>query len=130
MKPQTGVMIAVVAIGTLAALGFQLLGTCTGDTVKTPVEPSPPQRAPNAINISMASSITKWEWLEQAVETFNERSESDSDLQVDGKPVWVEVLKEKDPLDGRMRHWNSPTQVFATVDQKIKPTILSPAAST
>ena len=78
----------------------------------------------------MASSITKWEWLEDAVEAFNEVSKSDPNLQVNGNPIHVEVLLEKDPLTGRLRHWNSPTQVAATLRGEIKPTILSPASTT
>ena len=84
----------------------------------------------DSIVISIASSITKWEWLEAAVDVFNEAAKSNPDFQVSGDPIHVEVLLEKDPLSGKLRHWNSPTQVNATVRGDIQPTILSPAGTT
>lgn len=82
------------------------------------------------IHVSMASSITKWEWLEAAAEAFNLKSQSDPDYQIAGKSVQIDILLEKDPLSGRERHWNSPTQVSATLNGDIEPTVLSPASST
>lgn len=82
-----------------------------------------------AITISIASSITKTEWLDDAVETFNAASKSDSSLQVGGRPIEVNILKEKDPVTSRERHWNSGTQVKATLNREIEPTILSPATT-
>ena len=78
----------------------------------------------------MASSITKWEWLDAAVEVFNAASLSDANFQINGRPIQVEILLEEDPLTGRLRHWNSPTQVAATVRGEIEPTVLSPASIT
>ena len=52
----------------------------------TPTPPPPP------IAISMASSITKTEWLENSVEAFNALSQSDPNYQVDGRPIQVEIL--------------------------------------
>ena len=83
----------------------------------------------NTIIISMASSITKWEWLEAAAEAFNDASQVDPDLKVDGKSIQIDILLEKDPLTGRLRHWNLPTQVNATLAGEINPTILSPAST-
>ena len=130
MKLQTVVMIAVLAVGTLGVVGFRVLGISPRDLAQSTAELASIQTTSNAINISMASSITKWEWLEQAVEAFNRESKSNSDLQVDGTPVQVEVLLEEDPMSGKPRHWNSPTQVAATVRGDITPTILSPASAT
>ncbi len=98
------------------------------DTDETIPLPPPPTKSPT-IKISMASSITKWEWLEAAVEAFNVASKKDSNLQVKDRPIEVEILRENDPLTGKLRHWNSPTQVKATVKGEIKPTILSPATT-
>jgi len=110
--------------------GLALVSTPTPISVlvATPMPPSTPTG--DVISIAMASSITKWEWLDAAVQAFNTASTSDPNLQVNGKPIQVEVLLEEDPLSGRLRHWNSPTQVAATLRGEIKPTILSPAATT
>lgn len=113
----------LLAIGVILAAGAAWVWFSNG----IPTQPPPP---PPTIDISMASSITKWEWLEDAVEAFNATSASDSKFQINGKSVQVEVLLEKDPLTGKLRHWNSPTQVFATLRGEIEPTILSPAATT
>ena len=121
------VLIGVVAVGIV--LRFVGGGESGGEGTN-PSANSPPTPHPDAITISMASSITKWEWLEAAVEDFNTASLSTPHLQVDGKPIQVEVLLEKDPLTGKLRHWNSPTQVAATLRGEIEPTILSPAAKT
>ncbi|MFQ6029483.1 MAG: VWA domain-containing protein [Dehalococcoidia bacterium] len=139
MKPLTTflviVLIVAVAAGIIIRLwpdagsGDNASGVAGGPTppVVEPVDPPPP----DAITISMASSITKWEWLEAAAHTFNTASPSDRNLQVNGKPVYVEILLEEDPLNpGKFKHWLSPTQVKATRDREIEPTILSPAAST
>jgi len=113
-----------------------ILATVPPTTVPT-ATPAPPATVPlptpippTPIQIRTASSITKWEWLEDAVEVFNTASASDSIFQVDGRSIQVEMLLEEDPLTGRLRHWNSPTQVAATVRGEIEPTILSPASIT
>jgi Ca-activated chloride channel family protein len=80
----------------------------------------------NAVKVAVASSTTKKPWLEQAVQAFNARSQSDSAFQVDGKPISVEVLlEESEP--GKRDHYRSGTQVRDTLEGKIKPTVLSPA---
>ena len=105
-------------------------GECPPDCPPTPETITPPPPPPDKlIKISMASSITKWEWLEAAAEAFNVASKTDSNLQVNDRPIEVEILLENDPLTGKPRHWNSPTQVAATLKEEIKPTILSPATS-
>ena len=88
-----------------------------------------PTALPPPINITIASSITKWEWLEEAVRIFNEASETNPDLRFTRRPIHVEVLLEEDPLTGRLRHFNSGTQVKDTLTQDIQPTILSPAST-
>ena len=80
------VMLGVALVGELP------LGDGSAQPATTPT--------PSAIGISMASSITKYEWLDEATVTFNVASKIDPDLQVDGRPVEVEILKEKDPLSG------------------------------
>ena len=97
-------------------------GTLTPETPDNPAKPT--------TKISIVSSITKWEWLEAAVEAFNAASKTNPNLQFNGMPIEVEILLEKDPLTGKLRHWNSPTQVDATLRGEIEPTILSPAATT
>ena len=100
---------------------FQWLAGCDGG------DGDPP---PNTVQISMASSTTKWEWLEAAAESFNEASEKDANLQANGEHIIVEILLEEDPLNpGKFKHWLSPTQVYSTARGEIHPTILSPAGS-
>ncbi len=83
---------------------------------------------PNTVQISLASSITKREWLEDAVKAFNEAAKSDGRYKLDGKPIQVTIIKEQDPLQPDVfNHYRSPTQVKDTLSGKIKPTILSPA---
>lgn len=86
------------------------------------VSPSPP--TPNAVVISIASSNTKQDWLQQAVTKFNEESKTQKDYQVDSRPVFVEVLKET--IDGKEIDYRSGTMISDTLKGKIKPTILSP----
>src|SRR5688572_22190125 len=74
------------------------------------------------IQISIANSSAKEEWLHRAVQTFNGASGRDAALQVDGKPIIVEVLQET--IDGKKVDYRSGTMVSDTLDAKIKPTIL------
>ncbi|MBI4233065.1 MAG: VWA domain-containing protein [Chloroflexi bacterium] len=103
-------------------------GTCIAE----PCQPTSPATAARTdgrpINISIASSITKREWLDAAIPAFNEASKSDSSLQVNGKPIVVTEVKEEDALaPGTFKPYRSPTQARDTRDGKIMPTILSPA---
>ena len=77
--------------------------------------------AETTIQISMASSSTKKEWLDEAVESFNTLSKSEGDFQVNGKPIEVEVVLEEGD------HYRSGTMVTDILQDKIKPTIASPA---
>lgn len=78
------------------------------------------------IPISIASSNTKEEWLAQVTVSFNTVSMKDKNLQVDGKPVHVQIIKET--VDGKEKDYRSGTMVKDTLKGKIKPTILSPGS--
>jgi Ca-activated chloride channel family protein len=86
--------------------------------------PATPQAPANSIPISIASSNTKQTWLHQAVDAFNASAPSDSKLQVDGKPVFVQILQED--IDGNPVDYRSGTMVSDTLAGRIQPTILSP----
>jgi len=83
--------------------------------------------SPNGtIEITMTSSTTKKEWLDEQVRAFNAASQSTGGVRVDNKAVLVKVLLEElEP--GRFEHYRSGTQVDDTLQGKIKPTIVSPA---
>ena len=82
---------------------------------------------PGTIEITMASSSTKKEWVDQAVKAFNEESETNRQLRVDGRRIHVEVLcEEEEP--GVCAHYRSGSIVSDTLHiLKIEPTIASPA---
>jgi Ca-activated chloride channel family protein len=87
--------------------------------------PSPTADAPeNAIRISIASSNTKERWLHAAVDAFNEAAPGNSAFQVDGRPVYVDILQET--IDGKQVDYRSGTMVSDTLAERITPTILSP----
>src|ERR1043165_3093319 len=80
----------------------------------------------NAVKITIASSSTKKEWIDDAVKKFNAASRSNQHLQVQGRPIYVQVLQEEvEP--GKFDHYRSGTMVSDTLSGKITPTILSPA---
>jgi Ca-activated chloride channel family protein len=81
--------------------------------------------AGGVIRISIATSSTKQEWMHQAIQAFNTASPRDRSLQVDGRPVSVEVVQEV--VDGKKVDYRSGTMVSDTVAEKIKPTIISPS---
>lgn len=78
-----------------------------------------------AIKIGIASSSVKQAWLHAAADKFNRNSGTEKDLQVNGKPVFVEMVQET--VDGKKQDYRSGTMVSDTLDGKIKPTVLSPA---
>jgi Ca-activated chloride channel family protein len=77
-----------------------------------------------AVVISIASSNTKEDWLHAAVGAFNEASRASKDLQLDGHPVFVQILQEV--VDGKNADYRSGTMVDDTLSGKIKPTVVSP----
>jgi len=89
------------------------------------------------VTITIASSSTKKEWMEQAVKDFNEASPADADLQLDGnpfrlkdRPIIVDILLEE-IQPGVWDHYRSGSMIDDILGQgkvKIKPTIASPAA--
>ena len=130
-----GVKRTTVGAGILLVLGLLLVGGFViaksyigsrQDSTQTGGSSAGAVQAPSrqAVIISIASSNTKQVWLADAVRTFNERSRTQSDLQADGRPVFVEVLKET--IDGKQVDYRSGTMMKDTVAGKIKPTILSP----
>ena len=92
----------------------------TGGTPATIARPA------GSIQITIASSSTKKEWLNRAIASFNAAAKTDAGLQVSGKPVFVEViLEELEP--GKKDHYRSGSMVTDILSGKIKPTIASPA---
>jgi Ca-activated chloride channel family protein len=110
-------------------IGFSLLRNSGGGSQaagQAGAQQAQQERAPaGAIQISMASSSTKQEWLHQAVRDFNGASSRDRSLQQDGKAIFVEIVQET--VDGRKVDYRSGTMITDTLSGKIKPTILSPA---
>ncbi len=76
------------------------------------------------IQISIASSNTKQAWLHEQVAEFQKDSLRNSEFQVDGRAVTVEILQEK--IDGKNVDYRSGTMVSHIVSGKIKPTVASP----
>jgi Ca-activated chloride channel family protein len=77
-----------------------------------------------AIRISLASGGNKEEWIHKAVHAFNAASPRDASLQLNGKPIAVEILQET--VDGRKGDYRSGTMITDTLSGKIKPTVISP----
>ena len=104
-----------------AVLAF-LVGTSLAREAGLATLPGAPA---GAIRISIATSSTKQEWMHQAIQAFNAASASDRSLQVEGRPVFVDVVQEV--VDGKEVDYRSGTMVSDTLDGKITPTILSPS---
>jgi Ca-activated chloride channel family protein len=126
-KPIWFIAAALVFAGMIAWLvsprgggGKTIPAAATGGS---PVTIAPP---PGRIPISVASSSTKKEWLDQAVASFNAASQTDTGLQLNAKPVFVEVILEELEA-GKKDHYRSGTMVTDILAGKIKPTIASPA---
>jgi Ca-activated chloride channel homolog len=107
------------AAGAVLAL---LLGIHLARSAGQLAQQGPPS---GAIRVSIATSSTKEEWMHQAIQAFNAASPRERSLQVEGRPVFVEVLQEV--VDGKKVDYRSGTMVSDTVDGKIQPTILSPS---
>ena len=89
-----------------------------------------------AVEISIASSSSKQEWLDEVIQLFNDQSKVEralqlrrNSLQVFGRPIKVTVVKEEiEP--GKFEHYRSGTMIMDLLDGTIKPTIASPADAT
>lgn len=85
------------------------------------------------VDVTIASSSTKQEWMDEVVGRFNERSLREGSLQVNrtalqiwGRPINVTiVLEEVEP--GDWRHYRSGTMIADILGGKIRPSIASPA---
>jgi Ca-activated chloride channel family protein len=112
----------LVLLGALAFAGLILIANLVP-------KPAGPEQPFEGVNVTIASSSTKKEWLEDSVRRFNEASKSQGAMQVDGKAVRVEILLEE--IDqGKFDHYRSGTMVSNTMSGQIKPTVLSPAEET
>lgn len=98
-------------------LGASFLGVIIWLVITPPTHPLPGL----SIKISIASAVTKKEWLEQAIRDFNIASVTDSSLQVDGKTIFVEAVLEEG------EYWRSGSMVKDILFSKITPTIASPS---
>ena len=78
------------------------------------------------INITIANSSVKKEWIIQAINEFNDASKGDKSLQLNGRPIVVEALLEETEL-GVRDHWRSGSMIREILDGGIQPTIASPA---
>jgi Ca-activated chloride channel family protein len=122
-KPIWLIAAALVFFGMIAWLVWSRDPGRNAITGGAPAAVAPPA---GSVYVSIASSSTKKEWLDQAVASFNGISKNDSSLQVNGKPIFVEViLEELEP--GKKDHYRSGSMVTDILSGKIKPTIASPA---
>ncbi len=80
-----------------------------------------------AISISIASSSNKEEWLNEAIASFDATCRTSAALQLDGKPVSVDVVLEQlEP--GKKDHYRSGSMVAdIPCPARSNPTIASPA---
>src|SRR4051812_1690699 len=78
--------------------------------------PGMPDAPADAIRISIATSSTKQEWMHQGIQAFNAASPTDRSLQVEGRPVVVDLVQEV--VDGRKVDYRSGTMVSDTLDGK------------
>src|SRR5437764_13849140 len=79
--------------------------------------------APSII-VQIASASTKKEWINEAVQSFNDSSRSNRDFQVDGKPITIQVIQEEiEP--GIWDDYRSGTMVTDVLTEKIKPVAAS-----
>ena len=89
---------------------------------------------PRPVEITIASSSTKQEWLAEVIGLFNDESKRErslqlrrNSLQIFGRPIEVTVVKEEIEPGVFNEGWRSGTMVRDLLDGKIKPTIASPA---
>lgn len=111
-------LLIFIAAGVIGMIGGGDGGN--GGGTATPTAPAPE----NAVRISMASSNTKEKWLHAAVDAFNTAAPANPAFQVDGRPVFVDILQET--IDGKQVDYRSGTMVSDTLAARIKPTVISP----
>lgn len=126
-------------VGILVILGILVAFFDSGENQVAKIGESPsinqeavqvkPPQTPNTIAITIASSNTKELWLQQAVKAFNQASIRNGNLQIDGHPIEVQVIKEHLGKGG-VKDYRSGTMVADTLSGKIKPTIVSPGSTT
>lgn len=120
--------IAIIIIGFLIIISYKYLKPPKGAVPQKDagrVEAPGGAVAPSgAVTISIASSNTKQDWLHQAADSFNNASKTHKELQVNGKPIFVQILQED--IDGKKVDYRSGTMVSDTLNERIKPTIISP----
>src|SRR5258706_4854725 len=122
-KPIGIVAAVLVFAGMLAWVGWT---RDPGGNAVPGAVPAATARPAGSMAITIASSSNKKQWLNQAVASFNAASRTDKDFQLNGKPVFVEVLLEElEP--GKKDHYRSGPMVTDILSGKIKPTIASPA---
>ena len=84
-----------IGVGLLLVVAVGVFTVHKPDRSPPPESPSSQPAAPaNAIKFSIANAATKQVWMQQAVRDFNAKSASDSDLQVNGKPIVVEDIQD------------------------------------
>lgn len=120
---KTGIWLFAAIVVVIGALGISIRQAPTGVTGAFV-----PALADGPIHISIANSSAKEAWLHQAIEAFNNASQRDGRLQVEGKPVFVDVVKEV--IDGKKADYRSGTMVTDTLEGRIKPAVLSPGDET
>src|SRR5947209_4491671 len=120
---KTGIWLFAAIAVILAAIGFTARQRPAGAPAG-----AVPALGDRAIHISIANSSAKEIWLHQAVDAFNSASPKEARLQVDGKPVVVEVIQET--IDGKKADYRSGTMVTDTLEGRIKPIVLSPGDET
>ncbi|MFA5961598.1 MAG: VWA domain-containing protein [Parcubacteria group bacterium] len=83
-----------------------------------------PPVIPGTVQISIASSNTKEDWLHQMTDKFNSLSKSDAVYQLNGQPIRVAIIQET--IDEKKKDYRSGAMVNDILNKKIEPTIASP----
>jgi Ca-activated chloride channel homolog len=95
--------------------------TTSSSSTGQPTTAIAPKESGDAIQVSIASSSNKGEWIDQATASFNAASQKEAALQLNGKPVVVTAV-----LEGK-EHYRSGTMVTDILSGKIMPVVASPA---
>ena len=93
-------------------------------TTKQDVAEKKPPVIPGTVQITIASSNTKEDWLHQMTDKFNSLSKSDTNYQLNGQPIRVAIIQET--IDGKKKDYRSGAMVNDILNKKIEPTIASP----